>query len=78
MSYGSKGPFKVDPVSFTNTHHDVTDLLNHWLEYLEYGTYFFFEIKKSSLVRQMTHLEKLSSCSGGNLQRLKAVLINVD
>ena len=47
MSCGSKGLFKVDPVSFTNTNHDVTDLLNHWLEYLEYGTYFFFEIKKS-------------------------------
>ena len=37
------------PVSCTNTHHDVTDLV--WLkiqkfECLEDGTYFFYEIKK--------------------------------
>ena len=39
-------------VSCTNTHHDVTDLVNHGklkiqkLEYLESGTQFFYEIKK--------------------------------
>ena len=40
------------PVSFTNTHHDVTDWVNHGmvkiqkLEYLEKGTYLFYEIRK--------------------------------
>ena len=40
-------------VSCTNTHHDVSDLVNHGmtknrktLEYLEDGTYLFYEIKK--------------------------------
>ena len=39
-------------VSCTNTHRDVTDLVNHGmvkntkLEYLEKGTYFLYEIKK--------------------------------
>ena len=39
-------------VSCTNTHYDVTDLVNHWmakhkkLEYLENGTELFYEIKK--------------------------------
>ena len=40
-------------VSCTNTHHDVTDLVNHGMvrntkiqKYLENGTYFFYEIKK--------------------------------
>ena len=29
MSCGSEDIFKMDPVSFTNAHHDVTDLVNH-------------------------------------------------
>ena len=39
-------------VSCTNTHHDVTDLVNHGmvkntkLEYLEKGTLFFYKIQK--------------------------------
>ena len=42
----------MHPVSFTNTHHDITDLVNHEmvknkkLEYLENGTYLFYKIKK--------------------------------
>ena len=42
----------MHPVSFTNTHHDVTDLVNHGmikkqkLEYLENRTQLFYEIKK--------------------------------
>ena len=42
----------MHPVSFTNTHHDVADLVNHGmvknikLEYLENGTWLFYEIKK--------------------------------
>ena len=42
----------MQPVSFTNTHHDVTDLLNHGivkntkLECLENGTQLFNKIKK--------------------------------
>ena len=44
MSRGSKDIFKNPPCLGTNTHHDVTDLVNHrWLkiqklEYLENGT----------------------------------------
>ena len=29
MSCGSKDVFKMHSVSFTNTHYDVTDLINH-------------------------------------------------
>ena len=42
----------MHPVSCTNTHHDVTDLVNHGmvkkqkLEYLENRTQLFYEIKK--------------------------------
>ena len=41
----------MQPVSCTNAHHDVTDLVNHgWLkiqklEYLENGTKLFYEKK---------------------------------
>ena len=54
----------MHPVLCTNTHYDVTDLVNHGmvkvqkLEYLENGTYFFYETKK---------FLKLSFFSGGNL-----------
>ena len=59
----------IHPVSCTNTHHDVTNLLNRKsfkiqkLEYLKKGTKLFYEIKKIL----MTHFEKLLFCSGGNL-----------
>ena len=44
---------KMYPISCTNTHHDVTDLINHGMvkiqkfEYLENGTWLFYERKKS-------------------------------
>ena len=43
---------KMHHISCTNTHRDITDLVNHGmvkntkLEYLEKGTYFLYEIKK--------------------------------
>ena len=42
----------MHPISYTNAHHDVTDLVNHELvkytklEYLEIGTQLFYETKK--------------------------------
>ena len=42
----------MQPVSYTNPYHDVTDLVNMgWLKiqklhYLENGTYFFYKTKK--------------------------------
>ena len=44
MSLCSEDVFKMVPVSCTNTHHDITDLVNHGmvkihtLEYLDNGT----------------------------------------
>ena len=42
----------MHPVSYTNTHYDVTDLINHGmikiqkLEYFENGTQLFYKLKK--------------------------------
>ena len=65
----------MHPISCTNnTHCDVTDLVNHGMVkntkiYISSEQNItFYEIKKNSKpVPQMTHLEKLSFCSGGNL-----------
>ena len=65
MTCGSKDIFRMHPISCTNTHHDITDLLNRRmaktkkLEYPENGT--------SLHVPQITHLEELSFFSGSNL-----------
>ena len=42
-------------------------LKNPKIEYLDNGTYFFYEIKKLLSVPQITHFEKLLFYSGGNL-----------
>ena len=52
---------------------DVTGLVNDGIvkstriKYLGDGTQLFYEIKKSEPVPRMTHFEKLSFYSGGNL-----------
>ena len=52
MSCSSKDILKMYPVVCTNTHHHITDLVNHgWVkiqkvEYLENRTYFFCKLKK--------------------------------
>ena len=51
------------PVSCTNTHHDITYLINQWtvknlnILRMEHN---FYETKKSEPVPQTTHFEKLS------------------
>ena len=60
MSYCSKDKCKNVLVSYTNTHHDVTEPVNHgmrWvkiqkLEYLENQTEFFYKIKKLLICEQ--------------------------
>ena len=64
---------KMQPVC-TNTHHDVTDLVNHgmvkntktWISW-ELNMNFLRNKKNTSTMPQMTHFEKLSFCSGDNL-----------
>ena len=56
-------------VSCSNTHHDITDLVNHGLDkntitWNISGTEHNFSKKQP--VTQMTHFEKLSFFSGGN------------
>ena len=61
------------PVSCTNTHHDVTDLVNHEmvkntnLNISRTEHNFSMKQKNTKPVPQMTHFEKLSFCSGGNI-----------
>ena len=75
MSCGSKDiKSKLHPVSCNNTHHDVTDLVNHGMvknkknwNILRTEHNFLTKQKKSYLVPQMAHFEKLLFSSGGNL-----------
>ena len=65
---------KMHPVSCSDTHHDVTDLVNHgmvknrktWISW-EQNITFLRNKKKIHLPLQMTHFEKFPFCSGGNL-----------
>ena len=68
---------KMHPVSYTNIYHDVTDFVNHEMDkntktlmYFREGSITFLRNKNSQPVPQMTHFEKLSFCSGCNLQKL--------
>ena len=67
---------KMHTVSCTNTHHDVTDLVNHGMvkntkNWISWEWNIILLQNKEALnvpfVPQMTHLEKLSFCSRGNL-----------
>ena len=65
---------KLHPVSFTNTHDDVTDLVSHgivknkktWISW-EPNITLLQNTKKSEPMPQMTHFEKLLFCRRGNL-----------
>ena len=64
---------KMHPFSCTNTHYDVTDLVNHWMikntkTWIPWKRNVTFCKKKNSWpVSQMTYFEELSFCTGGNL-----------
>ena len=66
------------PVSSTNKHHDVTDLVNHGMIKITKTlnliqnilkltlNIVFYEIKKKITCASITHFEKLSFCNGGD------------
>ena len=61
-------------LSYTNTHHDVIDLVNHeivqntevWISW-EWDVTILRNKKNSYPEPHMTYFEKLSFCSGGNI-----------
>ena len=60
---------KTHPVSRTNTHHDVTDLVHHGMvknmKHRTKRTKYNFSVKFKN-VPQMTHFKNLLFCSRGN------------
>ena len=69
-SCGLKDISNMHPVSFTNTHHDIRDLVNHrmfkntktWTSQERNITFLWNKTPPP----QMAHFEKLSFCNGGN------------